>query len=271
LGYGRILVRRPIPPRFWSHLRHRDAGTEEINAADVTLLDDLGRELVSITDFTLRRIDVDGLTESITAVGSAAIAGRNIAGTPAGSGETLTGGAASTGIRPADGAEAFRRTVATDLGPQVIISVMPINEIIASSRQFNQQTIEGDLDSPGTGPLTVGAERSAADGFVAPRTELEAAIARIWGDIIGAEIGVTDDFFEIGGNSLIAVQLIALVRKEFGVRLPMRSIFETPTVAGTAALIAQLRGAEATPSGPATTSPIQRLPRRGDNEGEDQR
>ncbi len=268
LGYGRIVIRRPIPARFFSHLRHRDAGTDEVNTADVTLLDEVGREVVSITEFTLRRVDVDALAESVNSAAAGGQGGPNIAGTPAGSGETLTGGAASTGIRPADGAEAFRRIVGTRLGAQVIVSVVPIHDIIASSREFTQDTIEGDLD-PATGALlNAGAERTAADGFVAPRTELEAALARIWGDILGGgQIGVTDDFFEIGGNSLIAVQLIALVRKELGVRLPMRSVFEAPTIAAVAALIEELRGAEqragktATPAATPATG-LQRLPRK---------
>ncbi len=80
--------------------------------------------------------------------------------------------------------------------------------------------------------------------------------------MLGGQVGVTDDFLEIGGNSLIAVQLIALVRKEIGIRLPMRSIFEEPTVAGTAKLIEGLRDRpqDAAPSGTAE-APIPRLPR----------
>ncbi len=265
LGYGRIMMRHPIPARFWSHLRHRDSGTDEVNTADVTLLDEAGRELVSITDFTLRHVDVDALAASLHPTETA---GRNIAGTPAGSGETLTGGAASMGIRPADGAEAFRRVIGTDLGAQVIISVMPIDEIIASSRGFTQETIEGSIDSAGA-ILTAGPERTTMDGFVAPRSDLETSIARIWGDILGGgQIGVNDDFFDIGGNSLIAVQLIALVRKELGVRMPMRSIFEAPTVAGAAALIEELRRAEQAAGDGDGTAPapvVPRLARRGDD------
>jgi phthiocerol/phenolphthiocerol synthesis type-I polyketide synthase E len=239
LGYGRLTVRRPLPARFWSHLRHRDTGNAEVAVADLTLLDGAGRELVSISDFTLRHVDPDALA----AIVNAGPAGAGAAGGgAAGGGETLTGGPSAVGIRPADGAEVFRRLVSTDLGAQIVISVVPIEKIIASSREFTQETIEEDLD---TGAAGRPVERTAADGYVAPRNELEAMIARIWAEVLGGgQIGVTDDFFEVGGNSLIAVQLISHVRKELGVRLPMRSIFDQPTVAGAAALIGEARRAQ---------------------------
>jgi acyl carrier protein len=75
-------------------------------------------------------------------------------------------------------------------------------------------------------------------------SDVEARLAEIWSTLLGSDsVGLDDDFFMIGGNSLVAVQLIAQVRTAFGVRLPMRSIFDTPTVAGIAAKIVQLRAA----------------------------
>jgi hypothetical protein len=66
-----------------------------------------------------------------------------------------------------------------------------------------------------------------------------------------------DDFFDLGGNSLVAVQLIAQVRKEFGVKVPMQTLFEGATVARMAARVAQLRGAEpaGSTSGPPPAEP----------------
>jgi phthiocerol/phenolphthiocerol synthesis type-I polyketide synthase E len=74
------------------------------------------------------------------------------------------------------------------------------------------------------------------------------------------QIGVTDDFFELGGNSLLGVQLGAAMRNATGVKVPMRTLFDLPTVAQLAARIEELRGAPAATPPPAE-QPIPRLPR----------
>ena len=72
--------------------------------------------------------------------------------------------------------------------------------------------------------------------FVAPRNEIEETIAQIWREVLNVErIGVHDNFFDIGGNSLLAMQILANVRNSYDdVYLPLYSLFETPTIAGLA-------------------------------------
>jgi acyl carrier protein len=78
------------------------------------------------------------------------------------------------------------------------------------------------------------------DGYVAPRTAIEARLAEIWADVLQLErVGAQDDFFDLGGHSLLATQLAARVRQSFGVVLPLRRLFEVPTVE---ALAAELEG-----------------------------
>ena len=80
--------------------------------------------------------------------------------------------------------------------------------------------------------------RSDVDEPAAPRTAVEEVIAAIWSNVLGVErVGLNDNFFELGGHSLLATQVIARVRTAFRVELPLRRIFETPTVAGMAAWI----------------------------------
>ncbi len=69
-------------------------------------------------------------------------------------------------------------------------------------------------------------------GFVAPRTDLERQIAAIWKDILGIDrIGVHDNFFDVGGHSLKVVQVLSRMRTALQVDLPLRRVFEGPTVA----------------------------------------
>ncbi|MGW4248755.1 amino acid adenylation domain-containing protein, partial [Nocardia sp. NPDC004722] len=74
----------------------------------------------------------------------------------------------------------------------------------------------------------------------APETELEQQVALVFGTVLGGTVpGAEDNFFEIGGNSLLATRLTAALHTEFGVELPVRAVFEAPTVAGVAAKLAE--------------------------------
>ncbi len=74
--------------------------------------------------------------------------------------------------------------------------------------------------------------------YVAPRTDLEKKIAAVWEQLLGIEgIGIHDNFFDLGGNSLSGTQLVAKLRQVFQVELPLRELFEDPTIAAVAGII----------------------------------
>jgi acyl carrier protein len=77
--------------------------------------------------------------------------------------------------------------------------------------------------------------------YVAPRTPAEVAVAQIWCEVLHLpQVGIDDNFFELGGHSLHVAQVVARIRNAFQVELPMRQIFEQPTVTATAAAIEEL-------------------------------
>jgi acyl carrier protein len=68
--------------------------------------------------------------------------------------------------------------------------------------------------------------------YAAPRTDSEATLCEIWQEILGLEqVSIHDDFFALGGHSLLATRLVSLVRERFGAEVPLRSLFEHPSVA----------------------------------------
>jgi amino acid adenylation domain-containing protein len=97
--------------------------------------------------------------------------------------------------------------------------------------------------------------------FVAPRTPTEELLAEIWAQLLDIErVGIHDNFFDRGGHSLLATQVVSRIREAFQVEIPLRRLFEVPTVAGLAESIEAARQA-----GPNLLAPpILPVPRNGD-------
>ncbi|WP_370423253.1 amino acid adenylation domain-containing protein [Streptomyces sp. QH1-20] len=103
----------------------------------------------------------------------------------------------------------------------------------------------GKVDRRALRELPLDAE-PAAPGGIAPRTPLEAALAGIWAMTLGVpHVGVEDDFFALGGDSLTATRLAAHLREALAVDVRQRMVFEAPTVGALAALISAERSAPA--------------------------
>lgn len=76
--------------------------------------------------------------------------------------------------------------------------------------------------------------------FIAPETPVEQALAKIWAEVLNVNhLGARDNFFDLGGHSLTATQIVSQVIKQFRVKLPLRSLFHSPTVAEMAIVIAE--------------------------------
>jgi acyl carrier protein len=239
VGYGSLLARSPLPGRVHGHVRYTSRG-DDLISADVTVTDADGVELVAATDFLLRRVPTPAEPSPDAWAAWAA-----------------TTSAAPEGIRPAAGVDAFARLLAADLGPQVVATPEPLSGLLAQVRSL--AAVPQAATQPGVHRSDF--EPRLLDGeYVPPRNELEGTLTAIWSQVLGiGQIGVTDDFFELGGDSLLGVQLAAAIRNALGVKMPMRTLFDRPTVAQIAARIEELRGTPA--AAEPAEDPIPRLPR----------
>ncbi len=165
------------------------------------------------------------------------------------------------GITAAEGVEAFVRALGR---PEPVVAISPIplpalQEEAANSR-FHKATIaseavgEAEGRSAQQGPVRF-ARPTLATPYVAPRTPLEQTLAGFFEELLGIEsVGVDDDFFDLGGHSLIAVRLFARIKRAFAVDLPLSALFEAPSVAKIAALIVEQGGLAALDSDAAAPS-----------------
>jgi len=98
-------------------------------------------------------------------------------------------------------------------------------------------------------------------GYAAPLTGIQTVLARIWAEMLELDqVGIHDNFFELGGHSLAAVRVVSQVRSVLQAEIPVRSLFETPTIAGLAEQIERARGKADT----AALVPLRPVARDGD-------
>ncbi len=98
-------------------------------------------------------------------------------------------------------------------------------------------TPNGKIDRDALGQLQPNPARTGQE-YVAPTGVVEGMIAEIWRDVLGIKkISIFDNFFDLGGHSLSATRLIARLRAAFGIEIPLRSIFQDPTISGFASRI----------------------------------
>ncbi|HEV7516239.1 MAG TPA: condensation domain-containing protein, partial [Thermoanaerobaculia bacterium] len=125
-------------------------------------------------------------------------------------------------------------------------------------------TANGKLDRHALACLETGPAEPAASAFAPPRTPVEEVLAGIWGELLRVErVGVHDDFFALGGHSLLVAQALSRIRQALGVDVPLVELFRKPTVAELAAWIGESGRSGAGPSplaSLATLPPIRPIP-----------
>ena len=217
-GYDSICIFAPISARTFSHVRLRPETTADMAAFDVTLYDESGRAQIDIQGFTMRRVDASAeITQKL-------IEEEN-AHTPQIS--QAMQALLREAITTAEGVVAFDRVLAQTEMSQVIASSVDVNVwlrklAVEANRLTGGVTTE---DGPSFNRPVL------ATDYVKPESATEIELAALWSKLLGiAEVGVLDDFFELGGNSLVAVRFFARVKKEFGISLPLSTLFQAPSI-----------------------------------------
>jgi acyl transferase domain-containing protein/thioesterase domain-containing protein/acyl carrier protein len=219
VSYGTVRVFAPLGSEVVSHVRIVAQGGETATF-DVTLAAPDGTVLALVRGFSIRQM-AEGLRVTPPKADATALP------PPLSPAEERLRHNIGQGIRAEEGGAAFLRALA--LGEaQVAVSALDLDgllreaEVVAAPAKAEQGFGRPQMDSD----------------YVAPETEVERRLAGFWQELLGLDkVGVEDSFFDLGGHSLIAVRLFAMVRKAFQVDLPISVLFEAPTIRKIAALI----------------------------------
>ncbi len=232
LSYRRIHVRGPLPRKVFSHLRKTGGGGgSETLRFDVTFYDAEGRERVAVEGFNLKKAGDAGRRLGARPAGAEA-AREAVAGgggdAPAAAGEGTLFGA--DGISRGEGIEVFERVLSWGRHPQMAVNPRDFLEIIARVRAVDLS----EVGEQAGGRAAAGSANRRPDldsEYVEPEGEIEETLAALWRRTLNLDrVGARDSFFDLGGDSIVAINLIAGMAKE-GYDFTPDQLFEHQTIA----------------------------------------
>lgn len=141
---------------------------------------------------------------------------------------SLSGNEPWGGMTAEEGCDAFARILANPHFAQIVVSTRPFGDWVEEARAGTSTAVAGRVSTP----VALHARPELTSAYAAPVGDSQKMIASVWQEVLGIErIGIHDVFSEIGGDSLIAIKVVARLGECFGVAVTVRTLFENPTVA----------------------------------------
>jgi acyl transferase domain-containing protein/acyl carrier protein len=158
------------------------------------------------------------------------------------------------GLLPGEGIAALRRILATTADvAEIVVSSVDLTKRLARARVSTQTQLLESIEQRAAESKPIHPRPPLEVAYVAPRNEIEASVAEAWQAALGIEsVGVRDGFLDLGGNSLLTMQIAARIRQAFQVTLPLEEFFKAPTIADLSEVIAQRLIARPAADRPAT-------------------
>ncbi|MDC0736818.1 beta-ketoacyl synthase N-terminal-like domain-containing protein [Cognatishimia sp. SS12] len=242
-----------LPAQIVSWVRLVD-GTSGSGTArfDVVLADKNGSVCVEVQGLTLRRLAGGFALNAMPAPKASEILRDGAAQQvqPLSANEQRLQQTVAEGIPAQLGGEALRRAMG-QMG-QRGQGAKGLSQVIVSSLDLAGLSAQLDALGADDPAQNQGFERPDLDSeFVAPANDIERTLAQFWQELLGIdEVGTQDSFFDLGGHSLVAVRLFSMVKKTYQIDFPISVLFEAPTIAQCAALIAERIGPAAASESP---------------------
>lgn len=247
LGQPRLTAERFIagPPGHPGQRRYRTG--DLVRRRDDGEIEFLGRldEQVKIRGFRIEPAEVAAVLDDHPGIEASAV----VAARDPGSGQRLVAFAVPAGRVIPDDAE-LRRHLSQRLPAQMVPTTFVWRDTLpwTANGKVDRARLLAEMAGPQAEPAHQAGNDPVNQAVDEVRGQLQAAVATILSDLLGGrEVGPEEDFFQLGGHSLLGAQLIAHVGDRFGVEMPLRTVFDHPTVAGLSRELESLLMAELGP------------------------
>ncbi|MCP4151557.1 MAG: KR domain-containing protein, partial [bacterium] len=226
-SYKKLKIYGTMPATLYSYYKDTGDITEqtakETRTFDILITDEEGNVRVEIREYTILIVSQEARERTEERIfGSTANEKKPLP-------THLSQDTMANAITPPEGIDIFRRVLAAPL-PQVAVSMEDLHEMLKQAANLDEAVMLEELEGTAvSGPAHPRPELSTP--YTPPTDDLEKKLAGIWQSFIGIDgVGIYDDFFELGGDSLKIITVLSKTHKELKVKVPMAEMFKSPTI-----------------------------------------
>jgi polyketide synthase PksJ len=233
-SYEKLVVKGILPARLYGYISFKSQydSPQEVITSDINILGDNGEVYAEIKNFSMK------LTGESAAVN---FKSRSWIGVHQNEYSELLGiierskqkqyGFLHEGITPEEGREAFGRVLEGCFRPQIIVSAKDIHATIVQADYVNQSNLADTMDEVAASKKRHPRPELDND-YVSPKNDMEKKLAKIWQDTLGIDrVGTQDEFFNLGGDSLMLIQLHTKLKENFKTEIAVVDLYKYNTIA----------------------------------------
>ena len=247
VSYQRLNIHKPLTQHFWSKASIYEGSSTASGFArfDVTLFAQNGDVLLEVTELTIKQMDKEVSFAHEPLPSSKEL---ELEAEAKGTGEVKQLSPAerafqhniTQGILPEEGTRAAEQVISASAANVTYVSSLSLDELILEQEQLAAAATSSSTDSAKF------SRPELENEFVEPTNEIERTLVSIWEELLGVDqVGIHDNFFDLGGHSLVAVRLFAKVRQRYDIDYPISILFQAPTIAACAEMLQGELGDEA--------------------------
>lgn len=249
-SYEKLEIMGSMPEKIYGYIRFKNGynSSQEIITCDIDIIGDDGKQIIGIRNFSMKLIGD---------AAAANIKSRTPAGLQQGEAASVSkladqvsssnSGMLNEGILPDEGQEAFGRILQGCFRPQIIVSTKDIKAAIKQANYFEQPGVKNTLEDAAA-PKERHPRPELENEYVAPKGETEKKLAELWQDVLGIDrVGSQDDFFALGGDSLLLIQFHTKLKEKFETDIAVVDLYKYNTITALAGYLKNDNKEEAQP------------------------